>query len=215
MESKRVSKTLLSRLPMYLSHLKSLPENTANISATALAKALGLGDVLVRKDLAKVSSGGRRKTGYLRENLIRDIEDYLDINSTTATVIVGAGKLGRALLDYSGFENSGLELLAAFDIQPEAQKTQGGKPVYPMEKLESFCRDNAVRIGIITVPAEHAQTICDRLVGCGIRGIWNFAPVQLEVPEGVTVQSENLAVSLTALRMQLKNQDRKTAGKAE
>lgn len=215
MESKRVSKTLLSRLPMYLSHLKSLPENTANISATALAKALGLGDVLVHKDLAKVSSGGRRKTGYLRENLIRDIEDYLDINSTTATVIVGAGKLGRALLDYSGFENSGLELLAAFDIQPEAQKTQGGKPVYPMEKLESFCRDNAVRIGIITVPAEHAQTICDRLVGCGIRGIWNFAPVQLEVPEGVTVQSENLAVSLTALRMQLKNQDRKTAGKAE
>jgi len=215
MESKRVSKTLLSRLPMYLSHLKSLPENTANISATALAKALGLGDVLVRKDLAKVSSGGRRKTGYLRENLIRDIEDYLDINSTTATVIVGAGKLGRALLDYSGFENSGLELLAAFDIQPEAQKTQGGKPVYPMEKLESFCRDNAVRIGIITVPAEYAQTTCDRLVGCGIRGIWNFAPVQLEVPEGVTVQSENLAVSLTALRMQLKNQDRKTAGKAE
>lgn len=215
MESKRVSKTLLSRLPMYLSHLKSLPENTANISATALAKALGLGDVLVRKDLAKVSSGGRRKTGYLRDNLIRDIEDYLDINSTTATVIVGAGKLGRALLDYSGFENSGLELLAAFDIQPETQKTQGGKPVYPMEKLESFCRDNAVRIGIITVPAEHAQTICDRLVGCGIRGIWNFAPVQLEVPEGVTVQSENLAVSLTALRMQLKNQDRKAAGKAE
>jgi len=215
MESKSISKTLLRRLPLYLSHLKSLPENTANISATALARALGLGDVLVRKDLAKVSSGGRRKTGYLRENLIRDIEDYLDVNSTTATVIVGAGKLGRALLDYSGFENSGLELLAAFDIRPEAQKTQGGKPIYPMENLEDFCRDNGVRIGIITVPAEFAQSICDRLVASGIRGIWNFAPVQLDVPEGITVQSENLAVSLTALRMQLKNQERKNAGKAE
>ena len=209
MESKSVSKTLLRRLPLYLSHLKSLPEHTANISATALARALGLGDVLVRKDLAKVSSGGRRKTGYLRENLIRDIEDYLDINSTTAAVIVGAGKLGCALLDYSGFENSGLELMAAFDIQPEAQKTQGGKPIYPLEKLEDFCRDNGVRIGIITVPADHAQRIADRLVGCGIRGIWNFAPVQLDVPENVTVQSENLAISLTALRMQLKNQERR------
>lgn len=215
MESKSVSKTLLRRLPLYLSHLKSLPENTSNISATALARALGLGDVLVRKDLAKVSSGGRRKTGYLRENLIRDIEDYLDINSTTATVIVGAGKLGRALLDYSGFENSGLELLAAFDVRPEILRTQGGKPIYPMEKLESFCRDNEVRIGIITVPAEFAQQTADRMVKSGIRGIWNFAPVQLDVPEGITVQSENLAVSLTALRMQLKNQDRKTAGKAE
>ena len=215
MESKSVSKTLLRRLPLYLSHLKSLPENTPNISATALAKALGLGDVLVRKDLAKVSSGGRRKTGYLRENLIRDIEDYLDINTTTAAVIVGAGKLGRALLDYSGFENSGMELLAAFDIRPETQKTQGGKPIYPVDELEEFCRENGVRIGIITVPGDYAQQVCDRLVACGIRGIWNFAPVQLAVPEGITVQSENLAVSLTALRMHLKNQDRKAAGKKE
>lgn len=215
MESKSVSKTLLRRLPQYLDHLKSLPENTSNISATTLARALGLGDVLVRKDLAKVSSGGRRKTGYPREKLIRDIEDYLDINSTTAAVIVGAGKLGRALLDYSGFENSGLELLAAFDLHPEDRKTQGGKPVYPVEELERFCRDNGVRIGIITVPAAHAQKTADRLIRCGIRGIWNFAPVQLEVPEGITVQSENLAVSLSALRMQLKNQDRKSAGKAE
>ena len=206
MESKRVSKTLLSRLPMYLSHLKSLPENTANISATALARALGLGDVLVRKDLAKVSSGGRRKTGYLRENLIRDIEDYLDINSTTATVIVGAGKLGRALLDYSGFEESGFQILAAFDREPCAECTEHGKPIYPMSRLQSYCRYYRVRIGIITVPAESAQEVCDLLVSSGVSAIWNFAPVHLKVPDHVAVQSENLAVSLTALRVQMRKQ---------
>ena len=98
METVKISKKLLKRLPVYLAHLKSLPENS-NVSATSIAKALGLGDVQVRKDLAKVSEAGRRRTGRGREQLIRDIEGYLDFAAQTGTVIVGAGKLGRALLD--------------------------------------------------------------------------------------------------------------------
>ena len=140
MESVVISKKLLKRLPMYLAHLKSLPEES-NVSGTSMARALGLGEVMVRKDLAKISETGRRRTGRSRERLIRDIEEYLYLAAETPTVIVGAGKLGRALLDYSG-----------------------------------------------------------------VSAIWNFAPVHLQVPDHVVVQSENLAISLTALRIQMRKQ---------
>ena len=205
MEPNTVSKKLLKRLPVYLNHLKSLPEHSENVSATAIAKALGLGDVQVRKDLAKVSHAGRRRTGRSREQLIQDIEEYLDFATETGTIIVGAGKLGRALLDYGGFEESGLNVMAGFDAQPAVDQSETGKPIYPMSRLEPFCRHYDVHIGVITVPAESAQKVCDTLVACGVRAIWNFAPVHLKVPEYVVVQSENLALSLTALRLQMKN----------
>ena len=207
METPIVSIKLLKRLPVYLHYIKTLPEHTENISATRMAKDLGLGDVMVRKDLAKVSNGGRRKLGYVREDLIVDIEKFLDFNSTTDAIVIGAGKLGQALLDYCGFEASGLHIVAGFDLHTSKKYTNGGKPIYPITKLAQFCEDNQVAIAIITVPAESAQNVCDELVDCGIRAIWNFAPVHLNVPERIVVQSENLAVSLTALRMQLKNQN--------
>lgn len=207
METPIVSIKLLKRLPVYLHYIKTLPEHTENISATRMAKDLGLGDVMVRKDLAKVSNGGRRKLGYVREDLIVDIEKFLDFNSTTDAIVIGAGKLGQALLDYCGFEASGLHIVAGFDLHTSKKYTNGGKPIYPITKLAQFCEDNQVAIAIITVPAERAQNVCDELVDCGIRAIWNFAPVHLNVPERIVVQSENLAVSLTALRMQLKNQN--------
>lgn len=205
METVVISKKLLKRLPMYLAHLKSLPEES-NVSATAMAKALGLGEVMVRKDLAKISETGRRRTGRSRERLIRDIEEYLYLAAETPTVIVGAGKLGRALLDYSGFEESGFHILAAFDREPCAECSEHEKPIYPMSRLQSYCRYYRVRIGIITVPAESAQEVCDLLVSSGVSAIWNFAPVHLKVPDHVAVQSENLAVSLTALRVQMRKQ---------
>ena len=207
METPIVSKKLWNRLPVYLHYIKTLPEHTENISATRMAKDLGLGDVMVRKDLAKVSNGGRRKLGYVREDLIVDIEKFLDFNSTTDAIVIGAGKLGQALLDYCGFEASGLHIVAGFDLHTSKKYTNGGKPIYPITKLAQFCEDNQVAIAIITVPAERAQNVCDELVDCGIRAIWNFAPVHLNVPERIVVQSENMAVSLTALRMQLKNQN--------
>lgn len=203
MENRKISQTLLKRLPVYLNYLRSLPQSTLTISATAIAKALDLGDVQVRKDLAKVSDGGRRRTGHLRETLIRDIEEYLDFASATGSIVVGAGKLGQALLGYSGFEESGLNILAGFDLCPPETQQENAKPILPMDRLEAFCRDFDVRIGILTVPADQAQSICDRLVACGIQAIWNFAPVHLIVPAHVVVQHENLAVSLSTLRLQL------------
>jgi len=207
MERKEISKSVLKRLPGYLAYLKNMPEDSAPyISATALANALGMGEVQVRKDLAMVSDGGRPKVGYLKAALIDDIEQFLGYDNTTDAVLIGAGKLGLALMGYGGFEAYGLNILAAFDAKPFAEKTEDGKPVYPIDQLQSFCRANKVLMGIITVPAAHAQSVCDQLITCGIKAIWNFAPTHLEVPSNILVQNENMATSLAVLSMHLQAQ---------
>ncbi len=212
MERKEISKAVLKRLPGYLTYLRSIPEDTSPyISATYLANALGMGEVQVRKDLALVSNGGRPKIGYLRESLIEDISQFLGYDNTTDAILVGAGKLGQALLGYGGFEAYGLNVLAAFDVAPFGNETAEGKPIYLMDQLESFCRTNKVLMAIITVPAKQAQQVCDSLIACGIKAIWNFAPTHLDVPAGILVQNENMATSLAVLSMHLQAQmkDRK------
>ena len=204
MQHKELSKAVLKRLPGYLAYLKSLPEDSSPfISATTIANALNMGDVQVRKDLAIVSKAGKPKIGYPRADLVENISRYLCYDNTTDAILVGAGKLGQALLDYSGFAAYGLNILAAFDIAPAAGSS---KPILPMEKLESFCAENQVLMGIITVPAPFAQQVCDQLIRCGIKAIWNFAPVHLDVPQSTLVQNENMATSLAVLSMHLQAQ---------
>lgn len=204
MEKKEISRAVLKRLPGYVSYLRSLPQDSAPyISATALANALGMGEVQVRKDLAMVSDGGRPKIGYLRESLIEDIEQFLGYDNTTDAVLIGAGKLGQALLGYEGFADYGLNILAAFDANPMSTATEDGKPILHISQLENFCRANKVLMGIITVPRSQAQLVCDRLIQCGIKAIWNFAPVHLEVPGNILVQTENMATSLALLSVHL------------
>ena len=208
MRKKEISKAVLKRLPSYLAYLKSMPEDgSPYISATALANALGMGEVQVRKDLAMVSDGGRPKVGYLRESLADDIEQFLGYDNTTDAVLIGAGKLGRALLGYSGFEAYGLNIVAAFDENPALDgQSESGKPILHISKLESFCRARQIRMGIITVPAEFAQQVCEELIASGIKAVWNFAPTHLEVPANILVQTENMATSLAVLSMHLQAQ---------
>lgn len=207
MEQKKISKSVLKRLPGYLAYLKGMPDGApSHISATALANVLGMGEVQVRKDLAMVSDGGRPKIGYLRESLIDDIEQFLGYDNTTDAVLIGAGKLGQALMGYTGFDEYGLNILAAFDARPQMERTDEGKPVYSITKLEQFCRTNKVLMGIITVPAEAAQEVADLLIAGGIKAIWNFAPVHLDVPANILVQNENMATSLAVLSVHLQAQ---------
>ena len=207
MKQKEISKSVLKRLPSYVAYLRTLSDSASPyISATALANALGMGEVQVRKDLAMVSDGGRPKIGYLRESLIEDIEQFLGYDNTTDAVLIGAGKLGQALLDYKGFQEYGLNVLAAFDINPERESAESGKPILHIDKLEQFCRAHKVLMGIITVPDHHAQEVCDKLIGCGIKAIWNFAPTHLDVPANILVQNQNMATSLAVLSMHLKAQ---------
>ncbi len=207
MEEKKISKSVLKRLPGYLAYLKNMPEDApTHISATALANALGMGEVQVRKDLAMVSDGGRPKIGYQREALINDIEQFLGYDNTTDAVLIGAGKLGQALMGYKGFDEYGLNILAAFDAHPKQSRTEEGKPIYPISKLSQFCRSHKVLMGIITVPAEGAQEVANQLIAGGIKAIWTFAPAHLDVPPGILVQYENMATSLAVLSVHLQAQ---------
>ena len=207
MEKTKISKSVLKRLPGYLAYLKNMPENApTHISAAALANALGMGEVQVRKDLAMVSDGGRPKIGYQRESLIDDIEQFLGYDNTTDAVLIGAGKLGQALMGYKGFDEYGLNILAAFDANPKMERTEEGKPIYPISKLTQYCRSHKVLMGIITVPAESAQEVADQLIAGGIKAIWNCAPAYLDVPSNILVQYENMATSLAVLSVHLQAQ---------
>ena len=117
-------------------------------------------------------------------------------------MIVGAGKLGRALLSFDGFTAYGVDIIAAFDTRAkEIDGSCGAKRIYPMEELKEYCQAHKVSIGIITVPASAAQSVCDSLAGCGITAIWNFAPRKVCAGKNITVKNENLALSLAHLYM--------------
>lgn len=201
MTVRTISRQTLARLPQYLNFLKSLPvDGPDNISATAIADALKLNQVQVRKDLATVSSSGRPKVGYITKDLIGEIETFLGYNNVDDAVLVGAGRLGRALMGYEGFKAYGLNILAAFDCDASMIGAQeSGKTIFPMTRLKDVCGRLGVRIGIITVPAHAAQAACDELIAAGVKAIWNFAPTRLIVPEDVLVQNENMASSLAIL----------------
>lgn len=202
-----VSKQTLQRLPTYLTYLKSRPADAPrNISATTIAEALRLNQVVVRKDLAAVSDLGKPKVGYVREELIRELESFLGYDNAEDAILVGVGRLGGTLLSYEGFKQYGLNIVAAFDIDPEkVDEDIGGTHIFHLEKLPDLCRRLNVRIGIITVPRENAQAVCSLLVEYGIMAVWNFADVHLDVPEGILVQNEDLAVSLAILSNHLKD----------
>lgn len=205
MSRKGISKTSLQRLPVYLEYLKSLDHGSEdNISATAIAAALGMGEVQVRKDLASVSGSGRPKVGYNVSDLIKELESYLGYDDTNNAVIIGAGKLGKTLLGYNGFKKYGLNIVAAFDIDDSV--VDSDKSIFPLSKFPDLCKRLKIRIGIITVPAGSAQAVCDLMIQNGILAIWNFAPTRLVVPPNILVQHENMAVSLSLLSRHLSEQ---------
>lgn len=199
-----VSKATLSRLPYYLKALRELQsEEAPYISSTTLAKHLALGDVQVRKDLATVSSMGKPRIGYTIKDLIDKIEEYLGYDSLTPAVLVGAGKLGRALMQYDEFERYGVKIVAAFDSNDRVIDIDRKTKVLPMNRFEWFCKTNNIQLGIITVGEGSAQTVCDQMLKCGIVAIWNFASCKLNVPNNILLQNENLAISLAHLNNQL------------
>lgn len=199
----------LGRLPYYLQYLhKASMRGETSVSAAALAANLKLNDVLVRKDLSLIStSKGKPKSGFNVQELICNIEDCLGYNNTMDAVLVGVGSLGKALLGSSEFQKYGLNIIAAFDIDEDiVGRVFSGKQVFPLDKVLPLCERLHVHIGIITVPAEFAQNIADLLISCGIKALWNFAPVKLDVPSDVIVQNENLAASLAILSQHLREE---------
>ena len=201
-----VTKSTLSRLPLYYSHIRKMQQQGEEyVSAAAIAQSLNLNPVLVRKDLSGVSSvEGKPRTGFEIDTLINDLSDFLGYNKVDEAILVGVGSLGRLLLTNTEFASMGLDITVGFDKDPDLVGLQiGNKYILPMEKMEHYIKRTGVKIGIITVPAEQAQTVCDQMVECGILAIWNFAFTLLNVPDGILVKNENLPSSLAVLSHQL------------
>lgn len=201
---KEIPVTSLQRLPVYLNYLKSLGQTEGNISSGAIARALGMGEVLVRKDLAYTSAQGRTRTGYNRSELIAAIEEYLGCNRILPAVIFGAGALGRALMSYGGFKNYGIDIVAAFDSDREIiGKYVSECKIYHVSEAKEVIQNTGARLAVICVPAAVAQEVCDTLAECGIKAILNFAPVLLKVSEDVNVRNIDVAANLAILSSQI------------
>lgn len=197
-----LTRATLGRLPQYLRYLRRTAHEQKTVSATVISRALGYGEVQVRKDLCAVSGAGKPRVGYITEELIKSIDRYLTGGDVSRAVIVGAGKLGGALLDYDGFADFGIDIVAAFDADPaKSGLSVSGKAIRPMDDLFAFCRSQQIRVGVITAPEAVAQSVCDLLVAAGVRAVWSFAPVHLTVPDGVVLREENLALSLAHLHV--------------
>ncbi|MBQ0106182.1 MAG: redox-sensing transcriptional repressor Rex [Armatimonadetes bacterium] len=206
-EVNQASVPTLRRLPLYLHYLKQLQSNgILYISSTTLAKQLKFEAIQVRKDLSVTGIVGRPKIGYPVPELIKKIQMFINWDTTMNAVIIGAGALGSALLGYNGFEDSGLKIIAAFDSDPnKIGSIIRGRNVHSLNDLEEFINKNNILVGIITVPAEFAQNICDILVKANIKGVWNFTPAVLETPDNVIVKNQDPIRGLAELTYRLKN----------
>jgi redox-sensing transcriptional repressor len=193
------------RITQYGNYLDRLPPDAPEyISATIIADALEMNDVVVRKDLACVSGAGKPKIGYHRGELTRAVARFLGRESMSEAALVGAGKLGQALLGYENFAKYGMRIILAFDKDPRMiGQRVGGVEVFDAERTAPLCLRLGVKIGVITVPGQAAQSACDSLVAGGVRAVWNFAPVTLKVPDGVAVRNEDMAASLAILIKQV------------
>ncbi len=192
--------TSLQRLPIYLNYLKSIGSQEGFVSSGAIARALNMGEVLVRKDLSYTSAQGKTRVGYSLTELISALEEYLGCNDKKNAVIFGAGGLGSALLAYGGFSNYGIDIVAAFDNDPAKIGAEiAGRPVLDARSAREGVKRLDVKLAVICVPARYAQEVAEELVACGIKKILNFAPVLLKVAQNVTVRNVDVAANLAIL----------------
>jgi len=195
----------LRRLPQYHYFLLELEaKGVSRVSCTTIGRELNCVAIQVRKDLQYTGIVGRPKTGYSVPELILGIETFLGWNRVNEAFLVGVGNLGTAVLGHERFSKYGLRIVAAFDTNPEKIGTLvHEKVVLPLERLCDLAPRINIHLGIITTPAEAAQTVADEMVKAGIQAIWNFAPVKLKVPAHVFVHNEDLYASLASLSCKL------------
>jgi redox-sensing transcriptional repressor len=196
-----VPEPTVRRMPNYLNLLKSMQkEGDLFVSAPYIARLQGLDNTQVVKDLAYTGITGKPRVGYSIEELIHALEDFLGFNRKHEAFLVGAGFLGSALIQYQGFKESGMRIVAAFDIDKQKVGREiGGVPVFHLEKFRDLASRLHISMGIISTPAGAAQNIADLMAGWGIKAIWNFAPVTIKVPDHVFVQDTHLYANLAVI----------------
>ena len=203
----KVSIRQLERYPIYLNYLLSLRESgISSISSPAIAKALSLSEEQVRKDLQLVSkSEGKPKSGRNIDELISDIQEFLGYKKVTNAAVIGVGHLGQALMNYKGFAEFGLNIVCGFDVDSSLIGTKvNNKEVFSLYSLSSKIEQFDVKVAILVTPKESAQEVANMLVNAGIKAIWNFVPVHLNINDKIAVENVNLASSLAILEHNLK-----------
>lgn len=203
--SKKVSMAVIRRLPKYHRYLADLLDKEVyRISSKELSEIIGFTASQIRQDLNNFGGFGQQGYGYNVEELFNELSKILGLDKSYNTIILGAGNLGQALANYGGFRRSGFKVRALFDIDPKLI----GKKIRDLEvmdvaDMEKFIKDEGIKIAVISTPKERAQESADTLIKCGIKGIWNFAPLDIAVPEGIAVEDVNLSESLFVLSYML------------
>ena len=200
-EADKVPEPTLRRLPWYLSNIKLMKEKgEQSVSSTQISKEINIDASQIAKDLSYVNISGRTRVGYNIDALIEVLESFLGFTNMHKAFLFGVGSLGAALLRDSGLHHFGLEIVAAFDVNPElVGKDLNGIPIFHSDDFEAKMKEYDVNIGVLTVPINIAQEITDKMVDGGIKAVWNFTPFRIRVPENIVVQNTSLYAHLAVM----------------
>lgn len=206
---KRIADSTVRRLSAYLRFLEDFEgRGLSTISSDELARRGGTTSAQVRKDLSFFGSFGKRGLGYSVPELATQLREILGLGRQWKVIIIGAGKIGAALVAYRGFRQRGFHILSAYDSNADkVGKQLEGIPVRDIGQLEKDVQKERPDIAVLTVPSENAQSVVDRIVKAGIKAVLNFAPTQLQVPHDVTLKTVNMAMELEGLSFALTNRD--------
>ncbi|WP_130836847.1 redox-sensing transcriptional repressor Rex [Lachnoclostridium sp. Marseille-P6806] len=205
MDEKEISQAVIGRLPRYYRYLGELrSEGTERISSRELSRLMHVTASQIRQDFNNFGGFGQQGYGYNVEYLYQEIGKILGLDKLHNLILIGAGKLGQALVNYMNYRNRGFIFRGAFDVgESVVGRSIGSVQVYPMEKMEAFIRSHDIDIAVLTVPKTEAAAIAERLVKCNIKAIWNFAHTDLPVPETIQVENVHLSDSLMKLSYNL------------
>jgi redox-sensing transcriptional repressor len=197
----KVPEPTLRRLPWYLSNVKLLKQKGEQyVSSTQISKEINVDASQIAKDLSYVNISGRTRVGYEVDALIEVLEDFLGFTDMHKAFLFGVGSLGGALLRDSGLKHFGLEIVAAFDVNPNLIGTHiNGIPIFHSSEFVNKMKEYDVHIGVLTVPIEIAQQITDTMIAGGIKAVWNFTPFRIRVPENIVVQNTSLYAHLAVM----------------
>ncbi len=201
MKEDRIPEAVIHRLPKYYRYLSDLAQKGIDrISSKKMSTDMNLNASQIRRDLNCFGGFGQQGYGYQVGKLKDEIKKILGLNRTYSVIIIGTGNIGQALINYLGFEKEGYVIKALFDIDRDLMgKEINGKKIYPMDYFPEYIKNNKVDMGFISTPKEAAQSSADLLMRHGIKAIWNFAPIDVAVADGVNVENVHLSDSLYVL----------------
>lgn len=206
MENREVSQAVIGRLPRYYRYLGELMEaGVERISSNELSELMGATSSQIRQDLNHFGGFGQQGYGYHVENLYKEIGRLLGLENEHKLIVIGAGNLGQALANYGNFQKRGFNICAMFDKNPKliGTKTQRGIPIYDIETLQDYLKNNKIDIVVMTIPKTESVDVAETLRGTGVRGIWNFSHTDLDMGEEMVVENVHLSESLMKLSYNL------------